>query len=238
MLIVTAGSGNYSYFKTINYNIAKAKEFGYPISVYDLGGLEFGIKINDERCASKFRRVRSAMKPEVIQLALAGTQEKTVVWIDGDATLIKPIDEIDKDDSFDIGLTIRPKPGHKKSHYINAGVVFVKNNPAGKDFINQWVEAMPEVPDLDTMTKPPDYSDQQTLEETLLLPNINVIPWDAYGSVHNVCGARVKFFECEKYNNFWLHKGEVWKAPPEHTKILHFKGYRMRRLKNYAKDFL
>lgn len=237
MLIVTAGSDNYKFHLTINYNLQKAKEFGYDTQVYDLGGLGFGEAIDDPRCQSRFRRVKSAMKPELLKKAME-SDHRTIVWIDGDATLIRPIDEIEQDNSFDIGLTIRPKVNRKKSHYTNAGVVFIKNNEAGKQFVQTWVDAMPDVPDLNTATKPPNYSDQQTLEETLLLPNINVVPWDAFGTIHNVLGARIKFFECRKYNNFWLHKMEIWKAPDPDTKILHFKGYRMRRLKGYAEEFL
>ena len=236
MLIVTAGSGDYNYWKTIRYNEARCIEFGYGIKIYDLGGLWFGEAVNDSRCESKFRRVKSAMKPELILKALNETDDD-VTWIDGDAFLVRPIDEIEADTSFDIGLTVRPKRVNKKTHYINAGVIFVKNNPAGRGFVEAWIEAMPPVP-TDTTVKPKHYSDQMTLEETLVLPNIDVIPWDSYGSVHEVHGARVKFFECSKYNNFNLHLLAVWKGPDEDTKILHFKEHGMNRLNQYIEEFL
>jgi hypothetical protein len=177
------------------------------------------------------------MKPELILDSLGGAHS-TVVWIDGDATLIKPIDEIKQDNSFDVGLTIRPKVNNKKTHYINAGVVIIKNNKAGKEFVEAWVKAMPQVPKLDTITKPPNYSDQQTLEEILLLPNINVIPWDAFGTVHEVLGARVKLLECRQYNNFWLPRRKDAIAPDPDTKVLHFKGHSMKYLTDYHDKFL
>ena len=237
MLIVTAGSNNYPFHITIRYNEQKCKEFGYAFQVYDTGGLGFGTPVDDPRCESRFRRVKSAMKPELILDALTHTKEPLVVWIDGDATLIKPIDELLQDDSFDVGLTVRLKSSVKKTHYINAGVVMIKNNERGKQFVQSWIDAMPPVPPINTAVKPPNYSDQQTLEEKLLLPNITVVPWDAFLSVHTICGARVKLFDCERYNNFWIWNGEHYRAPGE-TKVLHFKGHKMHRILSYDKEFL
>lgn len=236
MLIVTAGSGDYNYWKTIKYNEDKCKEFGYSIKTYDLGGLGFGTSVEDPRCKSKFRRVKSAMKPELLLDAVCGTTEDDVVWIDGDATLIRPIDEIAEDDSFDIGLTVRPKRVNKKTHYINAGVIFVKNRIESKLFLQDWIHAMPPIPNLNTDVKPSNYSDQQVLEETLLLPNIDVVPWDAFMTVHDVHGARVKFFECAEYNDFG--SCEYMRPPAVDTKIIHFKGYLMDRITEYVERFL
>jgi hypothetical protein len=238
MLIVTSGSDNFLYHITIEYNEKKCQEFGYDFRVYDLGGLGFGIPVDDHRCASRFRRIKSAMKPELILDAMNSTDEGLVVWIDGDATLIAPIDELLEDDSFDVGVTVRMKTMNKRTNYINAGVVIIKNNERGKKFVEDWIAAMGTCPPLEDMkTKPADYSDQVILEEKMLLPNIDVVPWDAFLSVHEVHGARVKLFDCDTYNNFWLWKGE-FHQPPNGTKILHFKGCKMHRITGYSKEFL
>lgn len=236
MLIITAGSDNYLFNLTINYCGDRASEYGYEFLVYDLGGLERGYKINDPRCASRFRKVKSAMKPELILHALENTVESMVVWIDGDATLIRPIDEVD-DGSFDVAVTVRPKCSQKKTHYINAGVIFVKNNTKGRTFIKAWVDAMPQIPALNTQTKPLNYSDQQTLEERILLPNIDTPFWDSIGRVYKINGVRIKLLDCERYNNFWLMRTPIT-APSEDTKILHFKGHKMHRLSSYHERFL
>lgn len=237
MLVVSAGSGNYPFHLTMRYCENKCYEYGYIYHPFDLGGLGFGLKMNDPRCESKFRRVKSAMKPELIEM-MFDLGEETIVWIDGDATLIQSIPEIEADDSFDIGITVREKVNKKKSHYINAGVVFVKNNARARKFVDFWIASMPPLPDLDTMEKPSNYSDQQTLEEKILLPALDCPLWDLVGEIHEVMGVRVKFFDCETYNNFALIKAPRWEEGPGDTKILHFKGHRMHRIESYHERFL
>ena len=236
MLIVTAGSWNYDYWKTIRYTEAKCKEFGYSIRVYDMGGLGFGIPVKDPRLEFKFRTLKATVKPKVILDALNNTTESFVVWIDGDAALIKPIDEVELDTSFDVGLTVRPKSNHRTTQYINTGVVFIKNNENGKRFVEKWIEAIPPVPEIAKTEKPKAYYEQLFLEEKVLLPNIEVIPWDAFLTVHMIDGIRVKFFECTRYNNF-MSPGH-WVPPGAETKILHFKNHDMDRLDEYVGKFL
>jgi hypothetical protein len=174
------------------------------------------------------------MKPELI-LKTMYTTDMPIAWIDGDATLIDSIDEVFEDDSYDVGITVRPPRKNKKTHYINAGVLFFKNRIESKLFLEDWIDAMPPMPDLDTEFKPKNYSDQQTLEEELLLPNIEGPLWDQIGSVHTVHGARVKLFPCATYNNFWCMKAPV--QPPNGAKIIHFKGHRTHRLHPYLERF-
>ena len=242
MLIVTAGSDNYAYYKTINYCKARAIEYGYSFVVYDFGNLGFGIPVDDPRCASKCSAEKYSMKPEVILDAMNNTDEKTVVWIDGDAILVNPIDEINEDSSFDVALTVRPKRSIKKTEYINAGVVFLKNNKMAKAFVTEWIEAFPEMPKLDIVKKPPnygDYCDQTILEEKLILPNIEVVPWDAFHTIQKIiCGIKVKFLDCEHYNNYWLVRKSAWKPPGKDIKILHFKGNQMHNLQRYHEECL
>ncbi len=233
MLVVTAGSGNYDFAATIRYNEGECAHHGYDFRVYDLGGLGFGIQPDDPRCTSNVRRVKSAMKPELILETLYST-EQNVVWIDGDATLIDDIDEV-FDDTFDVGITVRPPRQRKKTHYINAGVLFFKNCIESKLFIEDWIDAFPPRPRDVTLVPPRDYSDQSTLEEKILLPNIEGALWDQIGSVHTVHGARVKLLPCATYNNFWCMKAPV--QPPNGSKIIHFKGHRMNRLRPYLERF-
>lgn len=236
MLIVTAGSDNYQFEKTIRYNKNKAKQFGYDFVVYDLGGLGFGKPVNDARIHSRFRRVKSTMKPELIHDAMISNKEKCVVWIDGDATLIKPIDEMEHEE-LDVGITVRLKGIMKKTHYINAGVLFF-NGPKGVQFVEEWIDEMPAVPDLNIKIKPANYSDQQILEEKILLPAIQEPLWDLVGQVRGVRGFRIKFFPCEVYNNFWCIKAPAYDYGPGNAKIIHFKGHRMHRIDDYHERFL
>jgi hypothetical protein len=225
MLIVTAGQ-------------KKAKEFGYRFRAFDLGGLGFGDRIDDPRTMSRFRRVKSAMKPELIASVMAETTETFVTWIDGDATLIRSIDEISEENSWDVGVTVRPKREKKKTHYINAGVMFFRSNNASWRFVEEWCQEMPPIPDLTSNEKPVNYSDQQTLEENILLQAINEPLWDLVGQVREVRGCKVKFFPCEVYNNFWCIKAPYYDHGPGKAKIIHFKGHRMHRIDDYHERFL
>ncbi len=235
MLVVTAGSGQYRYEITIRHCEEKCKEYGYKFEVYDLGGLGFGIPVEDPRVKSKFRTVRCGLKPEIILDAMNHTDEEFVAWIDGDATLIGGIDEV-FDGSYDVGVTVRPKRHNKKTSYINAGVLFFKNNPESKAFIKDWIAAMPDPSTVSGLeTKPTYYVDQMYLENDLILPNTTIPLWDDFGSVHTIHGARVKIFDCKTYNNFWCMKAPV--QPPNGTKILHFKGHRTHRLPSYLERF-
>ena len=243
MLIVTAGCDNYAYYKTINYCKARAIEYGYSFVVYDFGNLGFGIPVDDPRCVSKRRAEKYSMKPKVILDAMNNTDEKTVVWIDGDAILVNPIDEINEDLSFDVALTVRPKRFNKKTEYINAGVVFLKNNKMAKAFVTKWIAAVPKMSKMfkiNTVRKSPiSYCDQKALEEKLILPNIEVVPWDAFNTVQKIiCGINVKFLDCERYNNWALVQKSVWKPPGKDVKILHFKGHQMHNLQRYHEEFL
>jgi hypothetical protein len=238
MLIVTAGNDKYDYQKTIRHCADACEVFGYDMKVYDLGGLGFGELFNDPRGTSKYRVVVSTVKPELIQRGMThAAPGEMVAWIDGDAPLIAPIDEVEDDLSFDVGVTVRKKRVNRKTHYINAGVIFVRNAAAGQRFIQQWKDTLPSLTDPNPEKKPGGICDQTTLEEKLLLPNIDGPLWDAFNTVHTVLGARVKIFECEVYNNFDVVGRHVWKAPGR-AKVLHFKGTKMKWLDKYVEDFL
>ena len=206
MLCVTAGSKHRSFECTIRYCEARCKEYGYKLDVYDLGGLGFGTLIEDVMLTDH----RLFMKPVLILKSMLATEEEMVVWIDGDATLIGMIDEV-QDGTFDVGVTVRPKTD-KKSNYINAGVVFFNNNDASKQFLRNWITAIEET-----------RSDQIVLEE-ILLSAIGTPLWDIIGSVHDVGGARVKLFDCERYNNFMFRDESGDPTYDPSMKIIHFKG--------------
>lgn len=224
MLVVTAGSHHKTYAKTIKFCEARCKEFGYKFKAYDLGGLGFGTPVEDARLASRHRTLRYAIKPELILDAMCNTQEEFVAWIDGDATLIGRIDELEADDSWDVGVTVRPPRKRKKSNYINAGVMFFKNCIESKLFLQDWIAAMGPPP-LEAEKDPgAAYCDQVILEEQILMPSIRTPLWDIIGETHTIHGARVKLFDCTQYNNYWFHRGKDRMEYSPDTKILHFKG--------------
>ena len=221
MLIVTAGSDHRRYEVTIRFCEERCKAYGYKFKVYDLGGSGFGTPVSHDKLSSNLKGVRNTVKPTLILDAMNNTDEEFVAWIDGDATLIKRIDEIAADSSFDVGITVRAKRNIKKTHYINSGVLFFRNNAASRQLLQMWIDKMGPAPS-ETDVHAKAYCDQRPLEEGVLLPSIKVPLWDIFGTVNDVNGVRVKVFECTQYNNVLCIKRE-----PDHdssVKIIHFKG--------------
>lgn len=223
MLIVTAGSDHNPKYKiTIPFCEESCKKRGYKFQAYDLGGLGFGTPVSDERMSSRFKTLRYAIKPELILRSLNETEEEFVVWIDGDATLIGSLDELESDDSFDVGVTVRPKSDNQKTTYINAGVLFFKNNEASNKFLQDWILAMGPAP-LDTETDPKEYCDQHILESKLIMPAIGIPLWDIIGETHTVHGARIKILPCLQYNNFMCVNKRIMTYDTS-IRIIHYKG--------------
>ena len=235
MLIVTAGSQRPNkgkkYDITVRFCEKKCKEFGYDIKIFDLGGLGFGTFVDDPRNGHKWKEFRYAIKPELILRSLKETEEgELVAWIDGDATLINSIDEIEADNSFDVGITIRPRRNRRLTVNTNAGTLLFRNNEASRRLVQDWVDAMGP-PQLDATENPGSaYCDQTVLETQIIRSAIEGSLYDHVGETHMVNDARMKLFECKYYNNWWVHRMEVPDKSilsPE-IKILHFKSSKPR----------
>lgn len=61
-----------------------------------------------------------------------------IVLIDNDTLILTNLSQVFTNFNFDIAYTVRSKPQNKT---INSGVVFVRNTPAAKTFIRQWIAA-------------------------------------------------------------------------------------------------
>ena len=156
MIVVSAG--NKPFRRNLKESQSRIEEFGYTPLIYDLGGLGFGetFEVKDESFQNDgFYHVlkgtkwktRALHKPDIILDALSRTEPlSTVVYLDGDAFLVKPIDEID-DMPFDVGVTVRregesedePLDSHKKvMGQVNAGVLFFRHTQRTLDFVGKW----------------------------------------------------------------------------------------------------
>jgi len=239
--VVTAGSsatpsdamGNpepfFSFKEVISRTTECAQRFGYETVVYDLGGLGMGCEFEVDNQQFKERghfdlvapeRVgKSPFKPELLMKSMREAPIFTV-WLDGDALLVDPIDEVVGD--YDLGVTIRHPfetqgPNWERNAaatgYINAGVVFINPSTKMNTFLADWSR----------LSYEGGGSDQWGLNQMLSLSEVPQA-W----STREINGLRCKFFPAEIYNFYYF---KVLESPPPKRlvsmpkpKILHFKG--------------
>ena len=130
----------------VQFSLARADRLGYDWLVYDLGDLGFGCPhfVENELFRTQGHygyankqigwKSRAVHKPAVLLHAFGTLPDNAwVIYLDADASLVHPVPEIVGD--YDIGITVR-KAG--RFGRINAGVVFLNNSAAVREFVETW----------------------------------------------------------------------------------------------------
>lgn len=193
---VIAGDKNFSLF--VNIGVTYIKKLGYPILIYDLGGLEQGIPFEGRYGSGIGAKI--PCKPHIVKDALTRIAENDyLVWFDADALIFDRIDEIQED--YDVGVTVRLPKALENYNPINAGIIFFKNTPQAKNFVQRWA----------------DLADQDISDQPPLNRLAEVVCADLGKTVvrNNV---KIKVYPSEIYNNVYFGK----KDKPG-IKIKHFK---------------
>lgn len=228
-------AGNSRMISYIVYCISSIKQVGYPVVVFDLGGLGFGEQyfIDNHSFQTtgyyhKFDEKHSAPsihKPELIKKFFVDSGEP-FLYLDADIIMMKKVDELFGD--FDIGLTVRPDWEMEKiipfevspiySGYINAGVMSFNNTPQTLSFIEEWEQMTEETGD-----------DQKALNIMLK----DYFPLIAGGTIERK-GVKYRFFDTQRYNHYYFKYTEMHRkknvtskdiaVPWKEASILHFKG--------------
>ena len=195
MKILIAGNKNFK--SLILKSLEKIKEFNYEPVVYDLGGLGFGkeFRVNKKDLnRPRLHPLPATFKPKIIKDCLDNIDnDEMLVYLDGDAFLMKNIDEIEYD-NYDIGITIRTEYEMKKYKdcmlvgSINAGVIFLRKTKIIMEFVNIWIDKTME-----------ENSDQLALN-ILLGDCVDVSKYD---QVVEKDGLKVKLFRTTVYNNYY-----------------------------------
>jgi len=160
-----------------------------------------------------------AQKPYCFKDWASRDNVENFVFLDGDAVLVKKIDEV-VNSSMEIGVTLR-RP-HEVSlrisdcQAINSGVV-IFNGETDKNvhFIESWIKQMKSTN---------EYLVEQTALSRLLFASDHKIFRGFYDSRPisiNDVEYKVSVLDCETYNYNWIEEGVK-----EKTKVLHFKGGR------------
>lgn len=207
MTIITAGSKKFKGL--IEASQRQAKKYGYPILVYNLRGLGFGIPFK-----ASFRKtkgipiIKNLWKPTLLIDAYKRIKDK-MVWLDGDAVLWNSIDEVKYD--FDIGVTLRRQSEIESAltpqltGYLNSGVVFINHTKKALEFLKEWEECCKTA-----------FTDQQAI--TVMISEVT--GWTKYNTVIKRKGVRIKIFTTDKYNCYYFKE----KLNSTDNRILHFKG--------------
>jgi len=197
MKIVVAGDKNFKPYvdKAVEYN----NRLGYETLVYDLGELGYG-KSFIGRVGTE-NNAKIPCKPHIIEDALLSAEDnETVIWLDADALIVQPINEIEAD-IFDIGVTVRQPKQKEHPLPINAGIVFAKKTENALRFIKEWKTLSDQ-----------GISDQPPLNKLSAVNSTNI------GDTVVRNDVLIKVYPCAIYNNFYFAKK---KSP--HAKILHYK---------------
>ena len=171
---------------------------GYDTMVFDLGDLGFGTPFQGRVSDVPLHTI--PCKPRLIQQALHDVASNDyVIWLDADAIMQQRVDEICQD--YDLGVTMRDKfSKDPRVGAINAGIVFVRNTPQARDFLDVWADRADELD-----------GDQSALNGLIPLEKIHR---DQLISRH---GIRIQVFPCAVYNNF------SFKDDMTQAKIIHYK---------------
>lgn len=130
MIFVTAASRSFQS----HYYRLKDSLTDHKLYTFDLGGLGTGVRfpVHSVRRLSGLYTPHSPFKPEIIRYAseMLVPDGSLFGWLDADTRLIRPVPELE-DIPFDIAITWDGK-------YINAGVIFFRNTPQTRAFVQDW----------------------------------------------------------------------------------------------------
>jgi hypothetical protein len=159
MRLITAITSDYKELSDLM--LRRTNKAGYPIKRINLPDSYRVVQ-------SEGWQALSPWKPEIILDELSQSNE-LLVWIDGDACALKNFDEVDSGD-YDFAVTVRHGP---VDYYrrINAGVLFFYPTRKAFDFLEQWIDEIPNTP---------HQSDQQALNQLLNPAGCKTCPCEVY----------------------------------------------------------
>lgn len=220
MIVVTAGTADYR--RIIEAQARKCAEFGYLHVVFDLGGLGMGrpFAVDPADLLPTFNGDSlppAKFKADLLRIVMLdhGEPNQWVCWLDADCIPLQrfyPVIEQDRPLDIDVAVTLRPRGevgacGIAALDFLNAGVVWIRNNCPGRAFLTEWREKSIAL-----------NTDQGAINECVA-PGRNAEWWEASrGNVSwfSRSGARVLVLDAMQWN--------CWHLPPKpDTRILHFK---------------
>lgn len=192
-----------SKFETLaNRNIRNLERLGYSYKLYL------------RREESRFEMCRN--KPGWI-LEHLETYNKPLVYIDVDAFILEPIDEM-FDEEFDVGLTYRGA----NRRYVNAGVMCFRPTDAAKNFLKIWIDRLPSIEILTEKDKKKS-GDQLYLNQLLDEHLGRSVP--LLNTNQDMLGTNIRFFDSRIYNCTEIRKHKNLTQKVVHGRLEFRKAY-------------
>ncbi len=212
--IITAAT--HELFKPfLDYSFPRAKRFGYKIYFIDLLTYGEGTKYDlaDMGIHSITEPWMVHVRAQKIEWILKAWEDTSGnrVWMDADAVVLRPFDEV-WDDDFDIAFTMSKAA-------IKAGVFFMRDTPATKHFLQLWTSLVKTPDQLRKKTGYGALTDQHMLNK-ILAP---FRPFNV-GDSFMVEGAHIKLVNEKIYN--WSPFGLPLSTE---AKILHLDGTKKKK---------
>ncbi len=132
--VVTAATKSYEWMLTPL--IKQVNKLGYPLIVYDLDDLGYGVNFEKTfACSLRGERVKliQAWKPAIFLNGYYRAKTDRVMWIDSDSLLVQGVDEMDFDD-YDVALTVNKED-------LNTGVWFMNKNFASEYWLRKIIKS-------------------------------------------------------------------------------------------------
>ena len=192
--IVTAHDGARQYTAMARIAHEYARRNGYQLTIEDI----------TEITSTK----TTHQKPALIAKHLT---EEWSVWMDADAMMLRPIDELFEVD-FDVAIpTQQVKPrSDRHGFYLNASFIAARNTEPAKQFLADWSA---------NQHRP---CDQQNLN-TLLGPHLDDTIFGKHGEVVDMGGLAVRILNPDVYAHTGTLYAREWPTP-EHVRAIHFIG--------------
>lgn len=220
MIIVTAGTAEYR--PIIEAQARKCESFGYRHVVYDLGDLGIGERFEVPASDLEPTVNGDSLPPATFKAALVAKQFETalpdelVMWMDADCLPLHDLNIPASYGNFDAAVTLRPAneiglSNNPALDYLNSGVVWIRNNTAGRFFCDAWMRQSLRLS-----------TDQGALNE-VAYPMADSAEWE---SIRGTVYGGVLILDCAEWNS--------WHPPFTDARIAHFK----RGIRHLAKDYV
>ena len=214
-MITVISAGTPDYAEMMAENRRRCEALGYRYVAHDLepsSDLQGALP----PCTFKPELMAKSLGAGEPRAAKGGTTSddptpNIIAWMDADAIVVRPLDPLLEID-FDVAVTLREPDligtTQPTSNYLNAGVIFFRDTPGARQFIQDWLNET-------DVTQ----NDQAALNHMVGRPDWTDDNWrESYDCTYGRNGLLIHVLACSEFNFNDFNRP----VPPE-ARVLHFK---------------